>query len=146
MSKYQILKEYEQNLMQIEDLIGASITDNHKLDKLGSLLFGTNYIGTFSSDYFPHHIKNEQCFIMNNKSSRSVGEHFVPFYKKDGKLYGYDTFNRPVHSLSKYWANINIIDANTKRDQSWKEKDCGSRSMAFLLSFSKWGDKVIGII
>ena len=146
MTKFQILKEYEVNLMNIMNLIGAGITNNIQLDKLGSLLFGKQYLGTFSSDQFPKYIKNEKCFIMNNKSSKQKGEHFIAFFKRDNKLYGYDSFNRRVKSLSKYWWNKHIVNANKDQEQSFKEKNRGSRSMAWLVSFSKWGTKIINII
>ena len=146
MSKYQILKEYETNLMNIMNLLGSGITDNIQLDKLGSLLFGKQYLGTFSSDQFPKYIKNEKCFILNNKASKQKGEHFIAFFKKDNKLYGYDSFNRRVKSLSKYWWNKHIVNANKDRDQSYEESNCGSRCMSFLISFSKWGTQVINII
>ena len=132
--------------MLVEDLIGAGVTNNIQLDKLGKTLFVNNYLGTFSSDNFPPVVRNEKSFIMNNKSSRSSGEHFIAFYKRNGKLYAYDSFSRPVKSLSKYWKNKNIVNSNTNRDQSYKEKSCGSRSMAWLISFNKWGHKVIDII
>lgn len=143
MSKYAILKEYEQNLMYIEDLIGSGITNNLQLNKLGHELFGDNYIGTLSSDMFPKYISNEQCFIMNNKSSRSSGEHFVAFYKRNNKLYGYDSFDREPKTLSRYWKHKHIINANKDRLQSFREYNCGSRSMAWLISFKKWGERVI---
>ena len=65
--KNKILKEYERNLMYIMDLLGSGITDNIQLDKLGKYLFGDKFIGTYSSDELPKNIKNENCFILNNK-------------------------------------------------------------------------------
>ena len=35
MSKYQILKDYEQVLMDVEDVLGSGVTTNDQLDKLG---------------------------------------------------------------------------------------------------------------
>ena len=132
--------------MYIEDLIGSGVTNNIQLDKFGTSLFGNKYLGTFCSDHFPKSVTNNQCFIMNNKPSRSNGEHFIAFYKSNKKLYGYDTFDRRPNTLSKYWKNKNIINANTERDQSFKEHNCGSRSMAWLLSFHRYGERVIGVI
>ena len=57
MSKYNILKEYEQVLMRVEDILGAGVTSNTQLDKLGNHLFGNQYLGTFSSDQFPIYIR-----------------------------------------------------------------------------------------
>ena len=149
MSKYQILKSYEKILMLIEDISGSDETTNIQLDILGKHLFGSNkYVGTFSSDDFSKNIKRGQCFIMNNKNSRSRGEHFIAIYKdKDnGKLYGYDSFNRPIKSLSKDWIHKNIIDANTDRDQSFEEFSCGPRSLSWLVCFERFGPKIAGII
>ena len=103
MSKFEILKEYEDNLMLIEDILGAGVTNNIQLDKVGTYLFDGDYLGTFSSDHFPKHILNEQCFIINNKSSKSKGEHWTAVYKRNGKVYGYDSFNRSIHNMSKFW-------------------------------------------
>ena len=148
MSKYEILKEYEQVLMKIEDILGSGITSNLQVDRLGFQLFDTDYLGTFSSDEFPKYIKIGQCFILNTESSRSKqGIHWVAFYKyKDGKLYGYDTFNRNVKSLSPYWQHKRIINANIDRDQSYKEYSCGSRSISWILLFKSYGTKIINII
>ena len=133
--KYDILKSYEINLMYIMDIIGSSTTNNIQLDSIGKYLLGKNYLGTFSSDKFPKNIKNENCFILNNKSSKEAGEHFISVYKRNGKLYGYDTYNRPIKSLSKFWLDKKIINANEDRDESMTEKNCGSRAMAWILSF-----------
>ena len=146
MNKYNILKEYETNLMYIMDLLGSGVTDNIQLDKLGKYLFGNKFIGTYSSDKIPKNIKNENCLILNNQSSKQKGEHFIAVYKRDNKLYGYDTFNRPIKNLSKFWKNKHIINANNDRDQGFSEENCGSRSMAWLISFQKWGTSIINII
>ena len=45
-NKYQILKEYSINLMNIMNLLGSGVTDNSQLDILGNCLFSTRYKGT----------------------------------------------------------------------------------------------------
>ena len=109
MSKYQILKDYEQVLMDVEDILGSGVTTNDQLDKLGYSIFKNDYLGTFSSDKMPKYIKNNQCFILNTDSSRSANKygHWIGFYKMrnktaNGKLYYYDSFARPNENLSKY--------------------------------------------
>ena len=57
MSKYQILKQYEHVLRDVEDILGASVTTNDQLDKLGYSIFKNDYLGTFSSDKMPKCIK-----------------------------------------------------------------------------------------
>ena len=74
MSKYQILKQYEQVLMDVEDILGAGVTTNDQLDKLGYSIFKNDYLGTYSSDKMPVRIKDNQCFILNTDSSRSANK------------------------------------------------------------------------
>ena len=104
MSKYQILKKYEQILRDVEDILGASVTTDSQLTDLGYKFFKNDYLGTFSSDKMPKYIKNNQCFILNTDSSRSANKfgHWIGFKRKlngkmtNGKLYYYDSFARKV--------------------------------------------------
>ena len=149
MSKYRILKDYSQVLMKIEDILGDGVTTNIQLDKLGYHLFGNKYLGTLSSDQFPKYIREGQCFILNTDSSKSLNKsgHWVSFYKLNKRLYYYDSFMRQPNKLSQFWINKKLINANrTDRDQSYKESDCGSRSLAWIVIFSKWGERAINII
>ena len=50
MSKYQKFKQYEQVLMDVEDILGSTVTTNDQLDKLGYSIFKNDYLGTDSSD------------------------------------------------------------------------------------------------
>ena len=147
--KYKILKDYEQVLMKIEDVLGSGVTNNIQLTKLGHEVFGNEYIGTWSSDQMPKYVKEGQCFILNTDSTRSRNKngHWVAFFKLKNKLWYYDSYARPAYKLSKHWANKRMYNANTTdRDQSYEESDCGSRSMAFLVIFKKYGEKCINVI
>lgn len=149
MSKYKILKDYEQVLMHIEDILGSGVTTDEKLTKLGKSLFGNDYLGTFPADKMPKYIRENQCFILNTDSSRSSNKsgHWVSFYKLNSRLYYYDSFARDKVKLSKYWKNKRLYNANTKdRDQSFKESSCGSRSLAYLVIFRKYGTGCIDVI
>ena len=54
---------------------------------------------------------------------------------------------RQSYILSKYWVNKKLINANrSDRDQSYEENDCGSRSLAWIIIFSKWGKRSIDVI
>ena len=147
MTKYQIIKDYEQILMHVEDILGSGITDNIQLTNLGRQMFSNDYLGTYSSDQMPKYIKNNQCFILNTDSSKSKNKNWVAFYKINKKLYYYDSFARSTSNLSKYWRNKRMYNANTiDRDQSYNENSCGSRSLSFLILMKKYGEKVINII
>ena len=149
MSKYQILKDYEQVLMDVEDVLGSGVTTNDQLDKLGYSIFKNDYLGTYSSDKMPMYIKNNQCFILNTDSSKSANKygHWVGFYKINKRLWYYDSYSRPKGKLSKWWKNKRMYSANkTDRDQSFEEQSCGSRSMSFLVICRKYGLKAIDVI
>ena len=154
MTKYQILKDYESVLRDVEDILGSGVTPNDQLDKLGYSIFKNDYLGTFSSDKMPKYIKINQCFILNTDSSKSANKygHWIGFYKinnktANGKLYYYDSFARPKEKLSKCWKNKRMYNANaTDRDQSFEEQSCGSRSMSFLVICRKYGLKAIDVI
>ena len=149
MSKYQILKDYEQILMHVEDILGSGITDNIQLTNLGRQMFSNDYLGTYSSDQMPKYIKNNQCFILNTDSSKSLNKtgHWVAFYKLNSKLYYYDSYARNKNKLSKYWKNKRMYNANTiDRDQSFEANDCGSRSLSFLILFRKYGTRCINVV
>ena len=53
MSKYQILKQYVQVLMDVKDVLGSTVTTNGQLAKLGYIIFKNDYLGTYSSDKMP---------------------------------------------------------------------------------------------
>ena len=149
MSKYQILKDYENVLRDEEDVLGASVTTDAQLTDLGYRIFKNEYLGTFSSDKMPLRIKDKQCFILNTDSSRSANKygHWIGFYKINGKLWYYDSFARSKEKLSKFWKNKRMYSANkTDRTQSFKESDCGSRSMSFLILIKIYAEKCIGVI
>ena len=97
----------------------------------------------------PLRIKDNQCFILNTDSSRSANKfgHWIGFYKINGKLWYYDSFARSKEKLSKFWKNKRMYSANkTDRTQSFKESDCGSRSMSFLILIKIYAEKCIGVI
>jgi hypothetical protein len=144
MSKYRILKEYKQNLTYLQDVLGSGTTNNIELNNVGSYLFGDAFKGVYASDEEFVLKKNEMC-IINTDDKKGI--HWIACYKYNNKTYVYDSFDRDVKTLSKYWKNKhNWINANKDRDQSYDESNCGQRSMAFLISFNKYKTKVINII
>ena len=145
--KYDILKEYEEILMKIEDMIGTKSTNNIELEKIGENLYGERFIGVFSADEFPKYVKENQMFIINTEPKNKPGIHWVSCYKLNKKFYMYDSFDRPIKDLSKFWKHKNnIVNANKDRDQSFLEYTCGQRSIAWLIMFNKYDSRIINII
>ena len=146
MNKYIIFKEYETNLTYLMDILGSSTTDNITLNKIGKYLFGNLFIGVVPSDEMPVLKENEMCII---NTDNKKGEHWIACYCYKNKTYVYDSYDRDVKSLSKYWKNKhNWINANTDRDQSYNgESNCGQRSVAWQISAHKYTPtRIINII
>ena len=81
---YYILKEYEHNLMYIEDVLKTSSTTNNiQLEKLCKNLFGDLFVGVFTADKYPKHISNGEMFIINNRKNK--GERWVSVIKYHNK-------------------------------------------------------------
>lgn len=144
MNKYKILKEYEQNLMYLQDVLGSGTTNNIELSNLCSYLFGDNFKGVYPSNK-EMRLKNNEICIINTDDKQGV--HWIACYKYKNKTYVYDSFDRDVKTLSKYWKNKhNWINANSDRDQSYNEFNCGQKSIAWLISFQKYKTKIIHVI
>ena len=64
MNYYYILKEYEQNLLYIEDILKtSSTTNNFQLEKLCKKIFGDLFIGVFTADKYPKNISKVKCLL-----------------------------------------------------------------------------------
>ena len=61
MSKYEILKFFENALTAVEDVLGVKTTSNIQINKLCFDLI-PEFIGTFSSNNIPR-MKNDQCSL-----------------------------------------------------------------------------------
>ena len=71
MNYYYILKEYEQNLMYIEDILKtSSTTNNFQLEKLCKNIFGNLFLGVFTADKYAKHISNGEIYIINNRKNK----------------------------------------------------------------------------
>ena len=146
--KYKILKEFETNLMYLQDILTVNSTDNYQLQSLGSYLFNSGkkkpFMGVFPADKMPLLKNNEMCIVNTDDKS---GIHWVGCYKYNNKTYCYDSFDRDCRSLSPHWKNKhNWVNANNDRDQSYSAKTCGPYSVAWLMSFNIHTTKIISII
>ena len=91
--------------------------------------------------------RNNHMCIVNTDASYQSGTHWIACYKYNGRTYCYDSFDRDVKSLSKYWKNKhNWVNANKDRDQAYSENTCGSRCVSWLISFQKYKTKIISLI
>ena len=145
MSKYEILKWYEQTLRKVEDIIGVRSTSNLIISKL-CFEFIPGFVGTFPSDFIPRMINNE-CCICNTDSHTKPGTHWCALFKSHGKFYFYDSFARDYKKLSPFWYNKRWINTNkTCVDQSIKQNDGGARCIAWLCTFQNFQLRCLNIL
>ena len=131
---YLILKEYNKCLTFIENILGNTTTNNLQLESIGKHLFDNRFLGVYSANTFPKYVKNNYMFIINTDPISKPGQHWIARYKFNNKFYMYDTFNRNIKDLSKYWKHkTNIVSANKDIDQSIVEKNCGQRALGWLV-------------
>ena len=119
------------------DILGSGSTNNEDLEKIGTYLFGSLFKGVYASDQMPFLKNNEMC-IVNTDDSKGSGVHWIACYKYRNRTYVYDSFDRDVKSLSEHWKKKhNWINANSDREQSYSEENCGSRAISWQISAHK---------
>jgi len=112
-------------LAAIDKAIGKTgITNGSDIDKIMKPIFGTNYIGIvrWKSPKDVPYLEEGQVCILNKDT------HWTATYKKQGKLYEIDSFNRDLLG-SKYH------DAKVPKSfvQPPFNTDCGQRAMSELI-------------
>ena len=143
--KYEILKNFDDCLIHIDDIISDHVTTNLTLLKLGKQLFGDRFKNVYCADD-KITLKNNECCIINTDSSRQAGTHWCGLYKYRDIYYFFDSFSRDHKTISKYWKNKRWYDIESKRIESFKQSDCRQLSLAFLLIFDKYKTKCIGVV
>lgn len=143
--KYQILNDFDECLIRIEDIIGDKVTTNTTLYKLGKLLFGERFKNVYTSDDFIR-LTNNQCCIVNTDSSKQAGSHWIGVYKYRDHYYTFDSFARDIHTLSRYFKFKKWVNVEHIRRESYKESNCGQLSLNWLLIFDRYKTKCIGVI
>ena len=144
-SKYAILKDFEDIYVRVCDLIGDNSTTNITLNRLCKRIFGDRFIGVFCADE-KFRLKDNQCCIVNTDPSYKSGVHWCSLYKYKSKIYFFDSFGRHYTSLSPYWKNKRWSCVEFNRIESFKSENCGELSVTFLICFSKYKTKCIGVI
>ena len=88
MDKFKILKEYKNNIVALQDVLGNESTDNTQLQSIGMFLFNSTqkkpFIGVFQSDKTPLLNNNQMCIINTDNQS---GVHWCACYKHKNKTY-----------------------------------------------------------
>ena len=87
-------------------------TNNIELERLGKTLFSNLFIGVFSAEKFPKYIRNNEMFIINNKSSRAKeGQHWLAFIKSSKKIKTtHLDYTGMTHSIEIYINSAHTFD------------------------------------
>lgn len=144
-SKYKILKDFDECLMLIEDILNDKTTTNIQLLNLGKRIFGDRFKNVYTSDDSIR-LNNNECCIVNTDSSTQAGMHWCGLYKYRDHYYVFDSFGRDYHTLSRYFKFKKWINVEHSRVESFKGSNCGQLSMSFCLIFDRYKRKCIGVI
>ena len=143
LSEEQAEKVFNDNLKIAHDILGKSVTLTSQLDKAGKTFFKNRYIGTFAADEIPDNFicdDNYQYMIVNNETRDHGGEHWVAVANTSGVLHVFDSFGRPTKDLiPSLYAMGTVKDSDYDKDQKETQEDCGSRCIAWLMLFDKYG-------
>lgn len=96
-----------------------STTNNRELERMGKALLD-NFKGVYLFDQKIPELKEGECCIKNTDN------HWIAIYRKDGKLYEYDSFGRDM--IGKKYK-----DANKGIEQDPMSNICGQMSLSHLL-------------
>lgn len=135
-------QSYRDELKKMKKLVGNKITYSDELARVGDDLFGEKFMGVFTADKIPNHIKELHMAIVNLDNSNETGSHWVSVCKdKKGIIWVYDSFGRRIHKIlpSIYGRGRKIKSTERDKEQGFKETNCGARSLAFLRVFHKLG-------
>lgn len=114
-----------------------------EVTKIGKLLLGSKYKGTFPVDKIPF---KPGYFIINCDKSGLPGSHWCSVFIDSKKnMYMYDSFARPSKKLLPYLyknakeKGYKLINVNGKSDQHKKSNICGAISIAWLKAVDRFG-------
>jgi len=133
--KKQAESHYKEYLSDVKQALGGKETDSVQLDRAGTTLFGSRFVGVFPSDKIPR-MRNGSYAILNLDASGSPGTHWVGVSKSGGKTLVYDSFGRSSAKIIPSIMNMRggkgkVIDTEYDAEQKGGE-DCGQRVLAWL--------------
>ena len=144
MNEKECMKKYNTILKQIEKYTGNSTTYSDNLNAVGKKLLGVKFKEVYPSDKIPKLNDKSPYCIVNVDNSKEAGSHWMSLVKSGNNCILYDSFGRRntmiIPSL-RFSGNGKIIDTDQDKEQKIKEENCGSRSLAFLVFYDKYGEK-----
>ena len=140
---------YDQLLrMVVEPMLGDQTTNDHQLIEAGEKLLGPNFAGVFGCDNLPRLTRPLTYLVANTDPHDGPGTHWVAMCIEHGVLFFYDSFGRPAATLMPTvveYATANrlmLVGSRNSPEQAKEQKDCGARSIAWLMLAKCEGTRV----
>ncbi len=151
LNKHQIIDRlYKEQLKHIEKYYtGDKTTYLSQLEGAGKKLLNVKFKGVYPSDKIPKLNDLSPYCILNLDSSKEPGSHWVALAKNGRDSILYDSFgrdNKKIIPNLRYSGNGRIIDTDRDAEQKIMQTNCGSRCLAFLCIFDKYGAKAAMLI
>ena len=122
---------------------GRSALNDLEVTKIGKILLGSKYLGTFPQDKAKF---KPGYFVINVDRQGFPGSHWCSLFVDQNKnMYMYDSFARPSRKLLPYLykqakdKGFKLINVNGKSDQHKNSFICGPLSIAWLSAVEKFG-------
>ena len=91
---------YKNEMKKLKKIIGNKVTYSNDLYKIGKSLFKNDFLGVYTCDRIPNHIKKNKMAIVNLDSSNESGSHWVAIAKNNKNIIlVYDSFGRHTHKI-----------------------------------------------
>jgi hypothetical protein len=124
--------------------LGKTTTTNTQLNRVGTKLFGDQYVGTFPSDMIPR-LDVGQYTIINLDDSTRSGSHWISLVKlKNGRVLVFDSYGRATRTILPS-LTADYVESERDAEQTIKQTNCGAQSMSFIMvhhlkgfEYSKW--------
>ena len=127
---------------EIVKIWGSNALNDLDITKIGKILLGSKYLGTFPQDKAKF---KPGYFIINVDKSGFPGSHWCSLFVDSKKnMYMYDSFARPSKKLLPYLYDMakkkdyKLINVNGKSDQHKNSFICGPLSIAWLKAVEKF--------
>lgn len=128
-----VTSHYNRYVDSLEKSLGNKVTFEKDLNLMGRKLFGNNFRGVFPKDKQPK-LKRGQSIIVNLDASTEPGSHWIAKYNSGGKDWVYDSYGRK--NIVKEGEKVKVSE---EEKQKKTEKNCGPRSLAWLMTVYKYG-------
>ena len=141
MDEKKCMKLYNSILRIVKKDIGSNTTYTDTLHRYGKKKLGSEFVGVTASDRIPRLSLTKRYAIVNLDNHNEKGSHWVALcYTDDKEHLVYDSFGRRANKILKNKLEMfDVINSDLDREQSYRESDCGARSLAYCIFHNIYG-------